>query len=463
MNDDFLQKIRIEPPPRFIAALKARLDRQSGLRRTNRTWFRHSLMAAVIGASGLAAAVMVVNSIHAPTTNTNAILHALRPTAGGGSRGTPQVSRDSAGTISAEQATAPSPNPSAARPDANLTSMAASPVQHALTSSTGLAPEGMRILGPASLSASLKEATRILNLSRPFSEPAFSTASSDSAIAALCSVSHASEHTLGAVAGTADAAGATRRISSEELKRCEANGIRHVVELKLGYRAIVLARSKLYPVPKLTARDLFLALAAKIPDPDQPQKLIDNRNTSWSQINPALPDERIDIVGPSLDSDTTNALREFLLEPGCSTFPSLASLKEKDRARYDGVCKGIRTDGIYHGMNSDLFGQLEAHPEVLALVDFRYFAANDARLIGVSIEGVEPTSTTVYAGGYPGSRALYLYANVPRILVIPRMREFILALQESSSYGSGSTLIPGNDSDRRESRQAALALPDVKL
>lgn len=462
MNDEFLQKIRIEPPPRFIAALKARLDRQSDLRRTQRTWFRHSLMAAVIGASGLAVAVMVVNSIRAPVTNTDAIRHALRPTAGGGSRGTPAASRDSAGTLSAERA-APSPNPSAAGPDANLTSIAASPVQHAPTSSTGLALEGMRILGPASLSASLKEATRILNLSRPFSEPAFSTASSDSAIAALCSVSHASDHTLGTVAGTADAAGATRRISSEELKRCEANGIRHVVELKLGYRAIVLARSKLYPAPNLTARDLFLALAARIPDPDQPQKLIDNRNTTWSQINPALPDERIDIVGPSLDADTADAFRELLLEPGCSTFPSLASMKEKDRARYDGVCKAIRTDGIYHGMNSDLFGQLEAHPEVLALVDFRYFAANDARLIGVSIEGVEPTGTTVYAGGYPGSRALYLYANVPRILVIPRMREFISALQESSSYGSGGTLIPGNESDRRESRQAAQALPDVKL
>jgi phosphate transport system substrate-binding protein len=419
-------------------------------------------MAAVIGASGLAAAVMVVNSIRAPTTNTNAIFHALRPTAGGGTRGTPQVSRDSADTISAEQA-APSPNPSAARPDANLTSMAASPVQHAPTSSTGSALEGMRILGPASLSASLKEATRILNLSRPFSEPAFSIASSDSAIAALCNMSHASEHPFGAMAGTADAAGATRRITNEELKRCEANGVRHVVELKLGYQAIVLARSKLYPVPNLTARDLFLALAAKIPDPDQPQKLIDNRNTSWSQINPALPDERIDIAGPPLDSDTTNAFRELLLEPGCATFPSLASLKEKDRARYDGVCKSIRTDGIYHGMNSDLFGQLEAHPEALTLVDFRYFAANDARLIGVSIEGVEPTSTTVYAGGYPGSRALYLYANVPRVLVIPRMRDFISALQESSSYGSGSTLIPGSDSDRREGRQAAVALPDVKL
>jgi phosphate transport system substrate-binding protein len=322
----------------------------------------------------------------------------------------------------------------------------------------------MRILGPSSLSPSLKEATRILNLSRPFSEPAFSISGSDSAIAALCNSSHTSDHPFGAVAGSADAVGATRRISNEELKRCDSNGIRHVAEIKLGYETIVVARSQLYPAPKLTARDLFLALARQIPDPEQPQRLIANPNISWNQVDPALADERIDISGPALNSDTAAAFRELFMEPGCSTFASLASLKEKDRARYDEVCKGIRTDGIYHGMDSDLFGQLDAHPETLAVVDFRFFATNGAHLIGASIEGVEPTAASVYAGSYPGSRALYLYANVARALGLPRMRDFIYALQDSVASGSArTTLFAGSESDRRESRQAAVTLPDVKL
>src|SRR5271155_1836717 len=40
MNDAFLHEIRIEPPRRFIVALKERFDR-TDLRRTNRPWFRH--------------------------------------------------------------------------------------------------------------------------------------------------------------------------------------------------------------------------------------------------------------------------------------------------------------------------------------------------------------------------------------------------------------------------------------
>jgi phosphate transport system substrate-binding protein len=463
MNDEFLHKLRIDPPQRFITALKARLDRQSDLRRTNRMWLRNSLIAAVVGVSGLAAAVMVVNSIRAPSVDTSITTRSLRPTAGGGYSTTPHASRDSTGAISRELPTAFPQAESGARPDASLSSTPGSSVQHT-PASGGSVLEGMRIMGPSSLSSGLKEATRILNLSSPFSEPALSVASSDSAIASLCNSSHASDHPFGAVAGAADAVGATRRISSDELKRCESNGVRRVTEIKLGYEAIVLARSKLYPAPKLTSRDVFLALAAKIPDPEQPQRLIANPNISWSQVNPALADERIDISGPPVETDTATVFRETLMESGCSTFASLAVLKEKDRARYEDVCKGIRTDGIYHATSSDLLGQLEAHPESLALVDLRSFAVNSARLIGAPIEGVEPSSTAVYAGSYPGSRALYLYVNVPRAMVIPRMRDFIYALQESFGYGFGSTtLVAGSEDDRRASRQAAQLLPHVKL
>jgi hypothetical protein len=71
---------------------------------------------------------------------------------------------------------------------------------------------------------------------------------------------------------------------------------------------------------------------------------------------------------------------------------------------------------------------------------------------------------SVYAGSYPGSRALYLYANVARTISLPRMRDFIYALQDSAAGGSArSTLFGGSESDRRDSRQAALTLPDVKL
>jgi ABC-type phosphate transport system substrate-binding protein len=455
MNDEFLHQIRIEPPRRFIAALKARLDR-TDLRRTKRMWFRHSFIAAAIGISGLAVAIMVVNLNRTPIAGSNAIAPP-RPAASDGYSATPHGSSASGNGTVGPQPTAPSPN------QANSSVSAGTPIKP-MPDSGVLVFEGMRIMGPSALAVSLKETTRILNISRPFTEPTFSIADSDSAIAALCNVSRPIEHNFGTFAGAADAVGATRRISNEELKRCESNGVKHVAEIKLGYLAVVLARSRLYPALNLTARDLFLALAREIPDPEQPQRLIANPNVTWNQVNSALAAERIDISGPALDSDTVTVFRDLIMEPGCSTFASLAALKEKDRIRYDDVCKSLRSDGIYHGMNSDLFGQLDAHPESLALVDFRYFAANGAHLIGVSVDEVEPSSTALYAGSYPGSRPLYLYANVPRVLVVPRMREFVSVLQGSIGYGSGSSSpISGSESDRRESREAALNLPDVKL
>jgi phosphate transport system substrate-binding protein len=318
----------------------------------------------------------------------------------------------------------------------------------------------MRILGPATMTYALKDATRILNRSRPFGAPAFSVADSDSAIASLCNPSRADG--LRGDAGAADAVGVTRRISSEELKRCETNGIRHVAEIKLGHEAVVLVRSKLYPAPRLTSRDLFLALAREIPDPEQPQRLILNPNISWSQVNPALADEPIDISGPAMDTDVSLAFRAFLLEPGCSTFLFLAEMKERDRVHYETVCKTIRTDGPYHGMNSDLLGHLEAHPEALALVDFGYFVVSGARLNGASIDAAEATSAEVYGGTYPGSRALYLYVNVLRAAVVPRMRDFVSALQESIGFGS-APLVVISEAERREGRAAAFSLQDVKL
>src|SRR5271167_3772009 len=61
MNDDFLHQIRIDPPQRFIARLKARLDLQDEktLKPVRRAWLRNAFLLTLLGASGLAAALIV--------------------------------------------------------------------------------------------------------------------------------------------------------------------------------------------------------------------------------------------------------------------------------------------------------------------------------------------------------------------------------------------------------------------
>ena len=61
-----------------------------------------------------------------------------------------------------------------------------------------------------------------------------------------------------------DITNSSRRIKSIEFKKCTDAGIK-IIEIKVGYDGIVLANSKRANVVKLTTRDIYMALAEKVP------------------------------------------------------------------------------------------------------------------------------------------------------------------------------------------------------
>jgi phosphate transport system substrate-binding protein len=65
-----------------------------------------------------------------------------------------------------------------------------------------------------------------------------------------------------------DITNASRRIKPSELDRCAANGVKEIVEVKIGYDGIVLASSRKAAPLKLTRKDISLALAKDVPAPD---------------------------------------------------------------------------------------------------------------------------------------------------------------------------------------------------
>ena len=73
-----------------------------------------------------------------------------------------------------------------------------------------------------------------------------------------------------------DITNASRRIKQSEYDRCVTNGVKEIVEVKIGYDGIVLANSKKAAPLKLTRKDIFLALARDVPDPNGGEKLIPN-------------------------------------------------------------------------------------------------------------------------------------------------------------------------------------------
>ena len=89
-----------------------------------------------------------------------------------------------------------------------------------------------------------------------------------------------------------DITNASRRIKASEVELFASNGVKDVVEVKIGYDGIVMANAKSASTFQLSRKDIFLALAKKVPTGDATgvDTMIDNPYKTWKEVNPALPD-----------------------------------------------------------------------------------------------------------------------------------------------------------------------------
>ena len=268
-----------------------------------------------------------------------------------------------------------------------------------------------------------------------------------------------------------DIANASRRIKQSEVETCSKNGVKEISEIKIGYDGIVLARSKTSGPLKLTRRDLYLALAKQVPDAANPQTLIANPNTTWKQVNAALPNVKIEVLGPPPTSGTRDAFAELVMESGCTTYPWIKALKDVDEGRYKRVCHTIREDGAYveAGENDNLIVQkIEANPNAVGIFGYSFLEENDDKLVGSVLEGKSPTFETISAGTYPASRALYIYVKKAHLRQIPGLKEFVAEYVSDKALGeegylADKGLIPPSTGEFGKIRASALALNNLKL
>src|SRR5262245_55778658 len=235
-----------------------------------------------------------------------------------------------------------------------------------------------------------------------------------------------------------DVANASRRIKQTEVDTCAKNGVKDIVEVKVGYDGIVLAHSKKGAQLKVTRKDVYLALAKQIPDPANPTTLIANPNKTWKQVNPSLPAEKIEVLGPPPTSGTRDAFVELVMESGCSTFAWVKSLKDVDEARFKRVCDSIREDGAYveAGENDNLIVQkLISNPKALGIFGYSFMEENLSSIHGSLIDGTAPTFESIASGKYVVSRPLFIYVKAAHLDVIPGMREFLAEYVSERSMG----------------------------
>jgi phosphate transport system substrate-binding protein len=222
----------------------------------------------------------------------------------------------------------------------------------------------------------------------------------------------------------------------------------------------VLANSKAAEAVNLTIPQIFQALAAEV---EVDGEVVANPYTNWQEIDPALPDAAIEVLGPPPTSGTRDAFVELVMETGCEEFPAIAALEETDEDKFEAVCATMREDGrfVEAGENDNLIVQkLEANPAAFGIFGFSFLDQNLDKMQGSFVDGVEPTFENIAAGDYPVSRSLFFYVKNAHIGVIPGIEEYVTEFTSEAAYGddgylTDKGLIPLPEADREAVRTNA--------
>ena len=265
--------------------------------------------------------------------------------------------------------------------------------------------------------------------STKFSTPKVESTGSGGGLKLFCS---------GVGSATPDITNASRAIKSSEIKLCAKNGIKDIIEVTVGYDGIVLANTKKAQQFSLTRREIYLALAKNIPNPDGSETLVDNPYKTWNEINSSLPTTKIEVLGPPPTSGTRDAFAELALEGGCKTFPFIKAIKKQDKKKYKAICHAVREDGAYieAGENDNLIVQkLVANPTALGVFGYSFLEQNSDKVQGSIIDGKLPTFDAISEGDYPVSRSLYFYVKKAHIGVIPGIEEYLAEFTSEKAMG----------------------------
>lgn len=258
--------------------------------------------------------------------------------------------------------------------------------------------------------------------------------------------------------GTPDITNASRRMKPSEFERCAENGVTDITEAFIGYDGIAFAQSSANGPMDVTREQLFLALAAQVP---QNGELVDNPYTRWNEIDASLPDREIAVYGPPTTSGTRDAFEELVMEA-----------VSEDMEAYGGEgYTDIRSDGAYidAGENDNLIVQrLSENTNAFGIFGYSFLEENGDSLIGANIDGVAPEPEAIGSGEYPVSRSMYFYLKNQHGDDVPAMYEYANMFMSEQMVGElgylkGIGLIPAPQDLRGESRNAVESKEQLEL
>lgn len=266
-----------------------------------------------------------------------------------------------------------------------------------------------------------------------------------------------------------DITNASRRIKSSEVERCAKNGVTDIVEVKVGYDGIVIGNAKSANQMSISKKFIFLALAKEVPGKDG--KMIPNPYKNWSDIDPSLPNYKIEVLGPPPTSGTRDAFVELAMEGGAKKFDDLKALRKKDKKAFKAIAHAIREDGhfIEAGENDNLIVQkLEANPNAFGIFGFSFLDQNSDKIQGSKVGDVDPTFENIADGNYGVSRSLFFYVKKAHVGTIPGIEEYLKEFTSDAAWGddgylTDKGLIPMPAEERNKFKSAAQGLTNLSM
>ncbi|MEO3471879.1 substrate-binding domain-containing protein [Roseomonas sp. CAU 1739] len=212
----------------------------------------------------------------------------------------------------------------------------------------------------------------------------------------------------GAGVAMADLLVTTRRLSLSAREFCAANGVEETVELRLGLAAAVLAVRRGDAQSSLTARQVYEALAAEIPNERGFER---NRAVVWSQVSAAMPAEQIRFILPVSGSGLREVFEDSILEAGCRPLRQIRMIYEADSRR--ARCVTLRVDGrVAELAAGEIPARLVASQRgTIAVTSFDEVMRSGGNLVALPIDGVTPTRNSIASGEYEATRIVFLYGK----------------------------------------------------
>ena len=264
-----------------------------------------------------------------------------------------------------------------------------------------------------------------------------------------------------------DITNASRRMKTSEFENCQANGVKEITEVRIGADGIVMANSKEAEKLDLSLKQIFLALAKDVPNPDGSNELVANPYMNWSEIDSSLPDIEISVMGPPPTSGTRDAFVELAMESGCKQFDMIAQMEDENENQFKTVCHSMREDGpfVEAGENDNLIVQrLAQDPETLGIFGYSFLMENTGQIQAATVNGVEPTPEAISSDKYPVARSLWFYVKKAHVGVIPGIQEYVSEFTSEGAWGDNGYLVDVGliPSPRNERMKIAKAVKELK-